>query len=79
MNTSSAPFANHRDALLELYSVGEEFNPESLNAFGYAYRLAISLRLNTITIEQYDSLAAELKFYCEKFGITTKNEICSLF
>ena len=72
--TTQQPFENHRDALLEMCEVGE-----SINAFGYAYRLCISLRLNTITSEQFDSLSKELEFYCTKFNIETSNEICSLF
>jgi hypothetical protein len=72
--TTQQPFKNHRDAILEMYEVGE-----SINAFGYAYRLCISLRLNTITIKQFDSLSKELEFYCEKLNIETSNEICSLF
>jgi hypothetical protein len=73
MNTQQ-PFKNHRDAILEMYEVGE-----SISAFGYAYRLCISLRLNTITIKQFDSLSKELEIYCEKLNIETSNEICSLF
>jgi hypothetical protein len=72
--TTTQPFKNRRDAILEMYEVGE-----SINSFEYAYRLCISLRLNTITIEQFDSLSKELEIYCERFNIQTSNEICSLF
>jgi hypothetical protein len=72
--TTQQPFENLRDAILEMYEVGE-----SINSFEYAYRLFISLRLNAITIEQFDSLSQQLKFYCKKFNIQTSNEICSLF
>ena len=75
MATSSAtPFANFRDAILEMYEVGE-----SINAFGYALRLCISLRMNTITMEQFDGISQELKWYCEKYKLETSNEIASLF
>ena len=68
------PFKNFRDALLEIVEVGE-----SINAFGYAYRLCISLRLETITLDQFDGLCKELKFHCKHNKITTSNEIASLF
>jgi hypothetical protein len=75
MTTAQAtPFKNFRDALLEIVEVGESINP-----FGYAYRLCISLRLGTISFEQYDGLCKELKFHCENNKITTSNEIASLF
>ena len=75
MKTSEkTPFVNHRDALLEMYEVGE-----SINAFGYAYRLCISLRLGTISFEQFDSLVKEFQWYCQQFNIQTENEIASLF
>jgi len=69
-----APFANFRDALLEMYEIGE-----SINVFGYAYRLCISLRLETITMDQYDGLAKELQAYCIRENIETSNEVASLF
>ena len=68
------PFVNFRDALLEMVEVGE-----SINAFGYAYRLCISLRLETISLDQFDGLCKELKFHCDNNKITTSNEIASLF
>jgi hypothetical protein len=68
------PFKNFRDALLEMVEVGE-----SINAFGYAYRLCISLRLETISLDQFDGLCKELKFHCERNKIATSNEIASLF
>lgn len=74
MNTATKPFENFRDALLEMPEVGE-----TINAFGYAYRLAISLRLNTITFDEFDGLSKELECYCNRHKIETSNEICSLF
>jgi hypothetical protein len=75
METSEkTPFVNHRDALLEMYEVGE-----SINAFGYALRLCLSLRHKTITMEQFDSLVNEFQWYCQEFNIQTSNEIASLF
>jgi len=74
MKTAEQPFENFRDAILEMPEVGE-----TISAFGYAYRLAISLRLNTITIEQFDGLSKELECYCFNHKIETSNEICSLF
>ena len=68
------PFANFRDAILEMYEIGE-----SINVFGYAYRLCISLRLDTITMDQYDGLCKELDAYCRRENIETSNEIASLF
>jgi hypothetical protein len=68
------PFANFRDAILEMYEVGE-----SINVFGYSLRLCISLRENTITNEQFEGISQQLKWYCEKFNIETSNEIASLF
>ena len=68
------PFKNFRDALLEIEEVGE-----SINAFGYAHRLCISLRLETISQKQFDGICKELKFHCEKNNIETSNEIASLF
>ena len=68
------PFANFRDAILEMYEIGE-----SINVFGYAYRLCISLRLDTITMDQYDGLCKELDTYCRRENIETSNEIASLF
>jgi hypothetical protein len=75
MTISNKPFANFRDALLSI----EDVDGINVNAFGYALRLCISLRLNVITLEQWDGLCAELKFHCEKEGIETSNEIASLF
>jgi hypothetical protein len=72
--TTNQPFKNLRDAILEMYEIGE-----SINAFGYTSRLMSSLYEGTITIEQWQSLSQQLKFYCEKFNIETSNEICSLF
>jgi hypothetical protein len=75
MATSSAtPFANFRDAILEMYEVGE-----SINVWGYTLRLCISLRENTITNEQFDGLSQQLDWYCEKFNIETTIKISSLF
>ena len=76
MSTTSSdrPFVNFRDAILEMQEVGE-----TINAFGYAYRLCISLRAETITSAQFDGLANELQFYCQRNRVETKNEICSLF
>ena len=68
------PFKNFRDALLEIQEVGE-----SINAFGYAHRLCISLRLETISFDQYDGLCNELQFHCQVNKIPTSNEIASLF
>lgn len=72
--SSDRPFINHRDALLEMQEVGE-----TINAFHYAHRLMVSLRAETITSAQFDGLANELQFYCQRNRIQTKNEICSLF
>lgn len=74
MITAEQPFENFRDAILEMPEVGE-----TISAFGYAYRLAISLRLNTITINEFDGLSKELECYCFRHKIETSNEICSLF
>jgi hypothetical protein len=76
MSTTSSdrPFINHRDALLEMQEVGE-----SINAFGYAHRLMVSLRTETITSAQFDSLLNELEFYCQKNRVETRNELGSLF
>jgi hypothetical protein len=68
------PFKNFRDAILEMYEVGE-----SINAFGYTHRLLVSLRLKTITGQQFDGLLNQLEWYCEKFKIETSNELASLF
>jgi hypothetical protein len=68
------PFANFRDAILEMYEIGE-----SINVFGYAHRLCISLRLETITMDQYDGLCKELKAHCHREEIKTSNEVVSLF
>jgi hypothetical protein len=68
------PFKNFRDALLEIEEVGE-----SINAFGYAHRLCISLRLETISFDQFDGLCNELKWHCQVNKISTSNEIASLF
>jgi hypothetical protein len=72
--TTEQPFKNRRDAILEMYEIGD-----SINVFQYAYRLCISLRLNTISEKDFDALTNELKFYCETNKIETENEICSLF
>lgn len=72
--TEKQPFANFRDAILEMYEIGD-----TINVFGYAYRLCISLRLHTITIDQYDGLCKELDAYCRRENIETSNEIASLF
>ncbi len=72
--TTVQPFKNFRDAILEMQEVGE-----TINAFGYAHRLCVSLRLETISQQQFDGLCQELQFHCEKNNITTSNEICSLF
>ena len=69
-----SPFKNFRDALLEIEEVGE-----SINAFGYAHRLCISLRLEKISFDQFDGLCKELQFHCEMNNIPTSNEIASLF
>jgi hypothetical protein len=76
MSTTSSdrPFVNFRDAILEMQEVGE-----SINAFGYAHRLMVSLRTETITSSEFDGLIKELKFYCQRNRVETKNEICSLF
>lgn len=76
MSTTSSdrPFVNFRDAILEMQEVGE-----TINAFGYAYRLCISLRSETITFSEFDGLTKELEFYCQRNRVETKNEICSLF
>lgn len=68
------PFKNLRDAILEMYEIGE-----SINVFGYAHRLCVSLRLETISQQQFDGLCQELQFHCEMNNIPTSNEICSLF
>ena len=68
------PFKNLRDAILEMYEIGE-----SINVFGYAHRLCVSLRLGTISFDQYDGLCKELQFHCEMNNIPTSNEIASLF
>ena len=72
--TEKQPFANFRDEILEMYEIGA-----TINVFGYAYRLCISLRLHTITIDQYDGLCKELDAYCRRENIKTSNEIASLF
>lgn len=72
--SKNIPFANFRDAILEMYEIGE-----SINVFGYSYRLCISLRLETITMDQYDGLCKELKAYCHREKIKTSNEVASLF
>jgi len=75
MKTSQVlPFKNFRDAILEMIEVGE-----SINVFGYALRLCVSLRMKTISFEQFDGLCKELKSYCEINKVETSNEICSLF
>ena len=68
------PFKNLRDAILEMYEIGE-----SINVFGYAHRLCVSLRMETLSQDQFDALCKELQFHCEKNNISTSNEICSLF
>ncbi len=72
--SKNIPFANFRDAVLEMYEIGE-----SINVFGYAYRLCISLRLDTITMDQYDGLCKELEANCNREKIETSNEVASLF
>jgi hypothetical protein len=75
MTTAQAvPFKNFRDAILEMYEVGE-----SVNVFGYAHRLCLSLRLETITTQEFGGLVKELECYCENFKIKTSNELVSLF
>lgn len=72
--TQVLPFKNFRDALLEIEEVGE-----SINAFGYAHRLCISLRLETLSFDQFNGLCKELQFHCKMNNIETSNEIASLF
>jgi hypothetical protein len=68
------PFENFRDAILSMYDIGD-----TMNVFGYAHKLCISLRLETITPDQYNGLCSELMAYCYREKIETTNEVVSLF
>lgn len=64
---TAAPFKNFRDAYAVLYTeVGE-----TMNAFGYAHRLCLSLRYKTITSEEFDGLSSHMIWYCERMKIET--------
>lgn len=63
-----------RNLMLEISEIDETRNP-----FKVAYNIMIALKYGEITSDQYTLLTGELQFNCIRYGIETKNEICSLF
>lgn len=51
---------------------------ETRNPFAIALKLVLSLKDDKITSNQYELLTGELFYQCERLGILTENEICSL-
>lgn len=66
--------STHRDFILEISEIDETRNP-----FEIALKLANALRVRSITFDQFQNLWKELKFECQRNGISAKNDVCSLF
>lgn len=63
-----------RNLMLDISEIDETRNP-----FEIALKLVKALNNNEITSTQYDLLCGNLQINCERYKISTKNEICSLF
>lgn len=63
-----------REIHLSLAELNEHQNP-----FKIALLMCNALKNNQINNEQFEWFANELKRDCKLYGISTSNEICSLF
>ena len=63
-----------REILLMISELEETKNP-----FAIALELALALKNNEIDFKHYEFLSNELFYECKRSGISTRNEICSLF
>jgi len=60
----------HRDILLDINELGDTQNP-----FSISLKMMKGLREGKITNKQYENLSSQLKYECQKEGVSTKSEI----
>lgn len=63
-----------RNLIFDISEIDETRNP-----FSIALNMAIALRNNEITSEEYTLLLCDLFLNCKRYNIETSNEICSLY
>jgi hypothetical protein len=67
--TTNQPFENYADAYNTMHEMGA-----SINANLFSYRLCISLRMRTISMDDFEILSKSLVYFLEKAYIETPIE-----
>jgi len=67
--TTNQPFENYQDAYHTMREMGA-----SINANLFSYRLCISLRMRTISMDEFETLSISLVHFLEKAYIETPIE-----
>lgn len=63
-----------RELMFQISEIDETKNP-----FEIVLQMMNALRESEITFEQFKLLFGNLKMECQRYNISTSNEICSLF